>query len=168
MLAAGLFDDPLTKWTVIIAAILTIFYAVMRPKFRRKDPLDLSQKPAGHLAQQRQVEREMSNVLVELSDMARQITAQLDSRAAKLEALIEEADRRIAQLQSPHDARSAPSSPAPPPPRPSRPPPDERYQSIYDLADQGMDIRQIAQQLGQPRGEIELILALRERAGSES
>lgn len=76
--------DPFTKWAVIALAMLTIVYAVIRPWFRRKDPLD--RPPAfSSLAQQRSVERQMQNVLVDLSEMARQITAQLDTRAAKLE-----------------------------------------------------------------------------------
>ena len=41
----------------------------------------------------------MQNVLVELSNMARQITSQLNTRAAKLELLLQEADQKIAQLQ---------------------------------------------------------------------
>ena len=41
-------------------------------------------KPAS-LASQCAVERDMSHLLVEMSEMARQITAQLDTRAAKFE-----------------------------------------------------------------------------------
>jgi hypothetical protein len=156
---ASLFDDPMTKWTVICAVILTIIYAVFRSGYRKKDPLNRSSAPVGHLAQQRAVEREMSNVLVELSEMARQITAQLDSRAARLEALIQEADQKIARLS---EAPPAGESLRPgPPPQQMPPPPDSRHQMIYDLADQGLTPRDIAARLRQPSGEIELILALR-------
>ena len=91
--------DQATKWFFIVMAIITIVYAAMRPLLRKKDPLD--KPPAfASLAQQRSVDRQMQNVLVELSEMARQITAQLDTRAAKLEALIREADQRIAAMKS--------------------------------------------------------------------
>ena len=85
MMALPLLDlDPATKWAVILLSVLTILYAAFRSFFRKKDPLD--KPPAfGSLAQQRSVERQMQNVLVEMSEMARQITAQLDTRAAKLE-----------------------------------------------------------------------------------
>lgn len=147
--------DPFTKWAVIALAMLTIVYAVIRPWFRRKDPLD--RPPAfSSLAQQRSVERQMQNVLVDLSEMARQITAQLDTRAAKLEALIREADEKIAAMKSP---------PSAPPPRaePAAPelPGDPRHAQVYALADQGRSSNEIAQQLHRPSGEIELILALR-------
>src|SRR5207253_3555095 len=82
-------DQNTTTWAVIIMAVLTIAYAVMRPRFRKKDPLETGGGgPRMTLSQQRGVEREMSNLLVELSEMARQITAQLDTRAAKLDMLI--------------------------------------------------------------------------------
>jgi hypothetical protein len=149
--------DPFTKWAAVGLAIFTIMYVVIRPWFRKKDPL--SKPPAfASLAQQRSVEREMQNVLVELSKMARQITAQLDTRAAKLEALIREADEKIAAM------KSAPASPAFAPlidvPE-SRPPSDPRHAQVYALADQGRNSMEIAQQLNRPSGEIELILALR-------
>jgi hypothetical protein len=165
-LAASMFDDPMTKWTAICASILTIVYLIYRSGHRKKDPLNRPAVPVSHLAQQRAVEREMSQVLVELSEMARQITAQLDSRAARLEALIQEADQKIARLNGqtpengPHMMIQPPKPAAPPPPA------DSRYQAIYDLADQGLTPRDIAARLEQPRGEIELILALRAKIES--
>lgn len=165
-LAANPFDDPVTKWMVICAVVLTLIYAVFRSGFRKKsDPLEHAS--GGRLSQQRAIEREMSNVLVELSEMARQITAQLDSRSAKLEVLIEEADRRIAKLNeaaadSPAGACAGQAASVAGEPVA---PVEARYQMIYDLADQALSVQQIARQLGRPRGEIELILALREKVG---
>ncbi len=134
---------------------------MIRPWFRKKDPL--SKPPAfASLAQQRSVERQMQNVLVELSDMARQITAQLDTRAAKLESLIREAEEKIAvmkSLQSPPGL--APPGFGPTVDSPQTPPSDPRHAQVYALADQGRSSMEIAQQLNRPSGEIELILALR-------
>jgi DNA-binding NarL/FixJ family response regulator len=157
--------DPVTKWAAIGLTIVTVMYAVIRPWFRKKDPL--SKAPAyASLAQQRSVERQMQNVLVELSDMSRQITAQLDTRAAKLEALIREADEKIAAMKSAQSSSAFPSafpaSTLPPlgdSPEPS--PGDPRHAEVYTLADQGRSSMEIAQQLNRPSGEIELILALR-------
>src|SRR5438552_16280851 len=53
------------QWIVYAVGALTIVYVVMRPSFRKKDPLANSGPKLG-LAQQRSVEREMSNLLVEL------------------------------------------------------------------------------------------------------
>jgi len=140
------------QWPIYALAAVTVLYVVFRPILRRKkDPLE--KLPTLSLTQQRTVEREMSNLLVEMSEMARQITAQLDTRAAKLQVLLDQADQKIAQLEEPgaHPAaQPASSSEA-----------DPRYREIYELAEQGRTPAEIAQQLARPRGEIELILALR-------
>jgi hypothetical protein len=151
--------DPVTKWAAIGLAIFTIMYVVIRPWFRKKDPL--SKAPAyASLAQQRSVERQMQNVLVELSDMSRQISGQLDNRAAKLEALIHEADEKIAAMKS-AIATSSPGLARMIDAPETRPPSDPRHAQVYALADQGRSSMEIAQQLDRPSGEIELILALR-------
>ena len=102
--------DPTTRWLMIIAAVLTILYAVMRPSRRKKDPLTRS-NASPTLASQRQVERDMNNLLVELSEMARQITGQLDTRAAKLQLLIAEADQKLAQLGAAGASTAIPERP---------------------------------------------------------
>jgi len=166
--------DPATTWIAISVGILTVVYVTfVRPLRKRKDkdPLERSRSHTG-LAQQRGVERDMSNLLVELSEMARQMTAQLDTRAAKLELLIKEADERIAALRSvgviPANSAVAGAlegviiearaslGPCLPEQRI-----DPRHAQVYDLADEGLSPPEIARQLDRPSGEIELILALR-------
>ncbi|MCY2951916.1 MAG: hypothetical protein NTU53_08055 [Planctomycetota bacterium] len=152
-------------WPVYALAAATIAYVILRPMFRKKkDPLE---KPLNFsLVQQRAVEREMSNLLVELSVMARQLTAQLDTRTAKLELLMQEADQKIAQLKQLTSGSASSSLPSlDPSPVSAEPSPaiDPRHAEVYMLADQGRTPAEIAQQLGRPRGEVELILALRPR-----
>lgn len=190
ILLNAIFDDPGTKWLAIGVAMLVLVYAVLRPMAKRKrDPLETA-RPGGSMSQQRSVEREMSNLLVELSEMARQVTGQLDTRSAKLEVLMKEADERIATLQqhcgaapmnhttpgvaSPfrqtaaeRDALMQPLDTPPPSPQlsPQESPEsqvDLRHAEIYALADQGRTPVDIATHLGRPSGEIELILALRQ------
>jgi hypothetical protein len=161
--------DQTSRWFVIGLAIVTILYAALRPLMRKKDPL--SKPPAfTSLAQQRSVERQMQNVLVELSEMSRQITAQLDTRAAKLEAMIREADEKIATLKALQGSAGGISSGAAPAPLspverggnlPADPIVDPSHAMVYALADQGRSQKDIAQELNRPSGEIELILALR-------
>ncbi|HEY2585315.1 MAG TPA: hypothetical protein VGI81_06080 [Tepidisphaeraceae bacterium] len=167
--------DPFQKWTLICAAGLTVIYVVMRPfKKKRKDPLV---RPGGalSLAGQREVERQMTELLVELEQMARQMTAQIDTRAAKLDLLIKEADEKIALLRKlAHGATPARLSTDPTVPSDGASPQtdvapglapaiDPRHAQVYELADAGLSARQIAQQLGRPNGEVELILAIRPR-----
>ncbi len=160
--------DATTRWMLIGAASLTILYAVMRPLRRKKDPL--ARPPLSSLSAQRSVEREMTALLVELSEMSRQITAQLDTRATKLELLIKQADERLAELKSATAARPAmpragevgiESSGDDATRERCTPALDPRHAEVYRLADEGRSSRQIAQQLGRPDGEVELILALR-------
>jgi len=141
-------------WMVIALAMFTIIYAVfLRPMMRqKKDPLA---RTPGYgrtsLSRQREVERQMETLLVELSDMARQITAQLDTRAAKLQELLRQADQAIAQM-----GRGTSPPAAEPETRD-----DHRHDDVYALADGGLNAGQIAQRLDRASGEVELILALR-------
>jgi len=184
-------------WLLIAVGAATILYAIFRPSMKKKkDPLARSPNK-NSLSQQRNVERQMESLLVELSEMARQITAQLDTRSAKLEALIQEADNRIAQLQQAaveapaHGeaiARSNGSSGVRPAGNESAAaesagsamqssaalaatmavepmPPNPQHAQVYALADLGTAATDIARQLNRPRGEVELILALRPRSG---
>lgn len=163
--------DPFQKWTLICAAGLTLVYVAMRPfKKRGKDPLARAAIPT--LAGQREVERQMTELLVELEQMARQMTGQLDTRANKLELLIKQADEKIALLHGAGHAIPAGSvaiaAMETAPGLPAALAADPRHLAVYDLADTGQSARQIAQQLGRPHGEIELILALRQRTTAAS
>lgn len=151
--------EPFQRWSILAAAAATIVYAVMRPWRKKKDPLARTPSPVS-LAGQRDVEKQMTELLVELEQMARQMTAQLDTRAARLEMLIKEADEKIRMLRAGNAALDATTSP---PARSSEvlSLPDPRHAEVYRLADQGLSASEIARQLGRPYGEIELILALR-------
>src|SRR5689334_19506265 len=162
------------QWSIIgVMVVATLYVAIIRPflKKKKKDPLSRSPSSA-RLAQERSVERQMQNLLVELSDMARQISAQLDTRTAKLELLIREADEKIAALQAAGGVLPTQSSTEPAAETsllvstPPEAPIDPRHAEIYALADQGRRPTEIAQQLGRPSGEVELILALRGEAAS--
>jgi hypothetical protein len=95
-------DASPTPWAVIALGILTLIYVVfVRPqqKKRRKDPL--AQMPGKTLlSQHRSMERDMTALLVEYEQMMRTMTAQLETRVAKLELLIGDADERIAALRA--------------------------------------------------------------------
>jgi hypothetical protein len=156
-------DDP-TKWILIAIGGLALAYVLLRPRLKKRDPL-ADTGPRFSLAQQRATEQSMQNLLVELADMSRQITAQLDTRSARLEALIEDADRKIEELRR---AQRSPAATAPlekdgalTPTQIEAAPIDPRHAEIYALSDGGKSVHDIAQQLDRPRGEIELILALR-------
>jgi hypothetical protein len=155
-----------TQWGVYALGALTIIYVVFRPslKKKKKDPL-ADAAPRLGLAQQRSVERQMQNLLVEMSEMARQITAQIDTRSARLEVLIGEADEKIAELRRLAEGEGPKVQVEMRPVlRQIAKAHDDRYEEIYGLADEGQSPQEIAGHLGKPRGEVELILALRAKA----
>ena len=189
-------QNPL-MWAGIAIGGVVILYTVLNPLRRKRKAADPLAKgpPSAGLAQQRSVERQMQNLLVELSEMARQITAQLDTRAAKLQALIDEADARLAALRA--TTASAPAEPPmfsratdaepvvpadevpmfrTPAPRPVDRSPTAAepaaaveptagpHDAVYALADRGRSAAEIARELDVPRGEVDLILALRSPA----
>ena len=180
--------DPATTWGAIAVGVLTIVYVVfVRPLRKKKDPLARPPASSGgkmNLSQQRSVERDMSNLLVEFAEMARQMTGQLDTRAAKLEALLREADEKLAALRAETGRGEPEDAPARAVDRGFHSPADEpadvqlvvasssaraatlaetdaRHAAVYALADDGHSAHDIARQLDRPSGEIELILALR-------
>src|SRR4051812_8523479 len=84
------------SWLLLGLSVCAVIYFTLRP--RKKDPL--SHTPfRTSLAQQKSLERDMQNVIVELSEMTRQMSAQLETRAAKLEQLMRDADAKLAELR---------------------------------------------------------------------
>lgn len=160
-----------TQWVVLLVGVLATLYLLMRGRMKKNaDPLE--RQPAMSVSQQRQIERDISNLMVEMLETARHMTAQLDTRAVRLEVLIKEADQRVASLKA-ATAQELPEVPVardaqpPTPAAESQPvekpetPPDPRHAEVYALADQGRTPHEIARHLNRPNGEVELILALR-------
>jgi hypothetical protein len=189
LLVGSIPDEQTYPILIGLGAVILIYLAVLRPKMRKKkDPLD--QPPArATMAQQRALERDMQTLLVEYEQMIRNMTSQLDTRAAKLELLIKEADEKLAALRAAnagsipaYSAASAESAAVAEPeaaaiaratdltPTPRRDPtgPDPRHAEVYALADQGLPARDVARRTGIPHGEIELMLNIRASSSKRS
>jgi len=122
---------------------------------------------------------DVEQVMLELDHLARQIHGRIDTRFAKLETVIRDADERIDTLS--RLLREAKGEPAvdvtlgeeatdDPPHTASRPTKvptsnatdmDSQQAVIYRLADSGLSAGQIAENVARNTGEVELILALR-------
>ncbi len=134
--------------------------------------------PVGNPLSMREITAEVQALLADLEETSRRLTAQLDNRYTRLEQLMAEADERIRKLEGLSRPTGNPQSPpvagvvadarqtlarlrhergAPPATD------DPAYQPVYSLADRGKSPREIAQELGRQPGEIELILALRQK-----
>jgi len=198
------------------------------PPSRAKHSSRTGVSPVGQVASlphgQSDAAREMIEWEVQVHDLVREMSGQMNSKMAALEHLVREADRAAARLEAalgkasrsregqaregqsregeapaePQGAgRLAPEDVSPltgpaqalrhptsqadalrPPaagdqphgrthgeddlsaPRPSR---QRRHEEVYTLADYGYDAAEIAQRVGTPVGEIELILSLRDK-----
>ncbi len=169
---------------VVVATTLVI--AATRRRIRRSqaDRVDSVQRRSADLHRSSQTTRDVEQVMIELDRLARDIHGRIDTRFAKLERVIRDADERIDQLaRLLREAEGgpalditvgdAPHTPAPlldseaPSPRVSASTSDKTtaasaaVRTIHQLADEGKPAVQIAATIGRPIGEVELILSLR-------
>lgn len=130
------------------------------------------------LQESQALQRDVADLTEKVAQQSDVMAQQWEVRTARLEALLAQADQRIAALEKAHAALPAaameakPASPAPrsplgAAPAPSRHPldaPATAHRDVYALADSGLTPVQIAQRLGTPTGQVELILNLRRAA----
>jgi len=98
---------------------------------------------------------QIHTVMRDAEELAGLLAGQIDRQAARLERLITEADARIRRLE-----RIEAATPRPPTREPAV---DPLNQQVYEMADEGLPAVDIARQLNQHTGKVELILALRQR-----
>jgi hypothetical protein len=136
---------------------------------------------------------ELATLVRQLDELSRRVEGRLEAKVAALEQSIHNADQRIAALSTLLKAAQSAGVQLESGRKPDgtssssqrsdvadlrseigrgRPPAssflDPRTRRIYELADQGRTALQIAQELGQRVGEVELILNLRETAHDAS
>ncbi len=123
----------------------------------------------------RGVRGDLEDLMVEIEQLAKRFGNQLDAKTIELEDLLRKADQRLAQLErmleqaeegaNANLSNSPNTSPVALTDTVSEPEPelpdDPLARSVYKLADDGIEPPDIAQQLGEHIGKVELILALR-------
>ena len=176
-------DFGITSTQLALLAALVVVIAFTLANARRKvrqrgpSPSEYAREQIARLKDQQGVKGDLEQLLVEVHEAARRLNAQMDTKAARLEALIRDADERLTRLQrtahvtAPDQEPNAPQSSQ----ESARldvlvgdgAPPDEDRQEtdpvrlrILELAREGRGPVQIAQDTGVPPGEVELILAL--------
>lgn len=174
------------QWVLMAAGMAIIIWVMLRLQWKRQR----RSPEEGPVAQMREtlLDRQAEGQrAAEVAEVVRDMAARLETRAARLEALLDQADERIEKLearvaanglsQSMHAARPSarpaaqpggngqPMDPWDDEPAPSPPgrsdASDPLHQEVYDLADEGHTPLAIARRLDQQVGTIELILALR-------
>lgn len=155
-----------------IGVALMAFCVVVWLQQRRGQPGRPPLTPHEELERARQtrgLEKDLTQLTAEIEEMTRRFTAELDSRTTHLEQLIQQAETRIAtlrELTSAGPVAARPGAAAPgrtPAPAPAPDIPDDPLaRLVYRLADKGVPAPDIARQLNEHIGKVELILALRQ------
>ncbi|MGD2111244.1 MAG: hypothetical protein PVI86_17845 [Phycisphaerae bacterium] len=192
LLADGGARDADFSQLVVLGLAVVCLTAVMVSTWRR---IRTSQKQPPHTARERFAQqkeehravRDVEQVMLELDQLSRDIHGRLDTKLARLETVIRDADDRIERLgalltgsgrrgaeshvdvvldeeapEHQNGSASAVGSSVPAPAQPSGAAEVRKRQAVvYRLADEGQTPIDIARKLGQPVGEIELMLALR-------
>ncbi|UCD27356.1 MAG: hypothetical protein JSV03_09510 [Planctomycetota bacterium] len=157
--------DGLFPLALVFIAVFFLLSSLWRRQRKRNRELERDsqiRKAAAPVSAESNITRDLEDLLVELQELSRRISADIDTKFAKLEAAIRDADRRIAVLNrlDRHmvDETSVNSQEAGDH--------EARHAVIYELADAGFTPVQIAKDLGKSPGEVELILNLRKQADS--
>lgn len=141
-LAASVLTQALPPILIVAGAALLLWAIWRRPKAAGAEG---GRSPVA--AQQVQA------VMRDAEELAGLLAGQMERQAARLERLLGEADARIRQLERLNAGRPPPRDPAV----------DPLNQQVYELSDEGLPPVEIARQLNQQTGKVELILALRQR-----
>ncbi|QDU70298.1 hypothetical protein [Mucisphaera calidilacus] len=155
-----------------IAGILFIIMGLynLRAK-KRRSPQKPARDQLEELKQRKAVKDDLTRVMIEVEELTRRFSSQIDAKTIKLERMIQEAEVRIDQLrqlqqQQPTQTPDQPLSPGNQTPDPAEttsptPPMTDLRNAVHQLADDGLDPIAIAEKLDEHVGKIELILALR-------
>lgn len=184
-LASIMGEVSLGQWLAVATmalGLLAVAWAIRRSSRARAESDRMAALPAGErleaIRRREEERRALEAVASDAEELGRQLAADLDTRAERLERLIVEADRRIRRLEAVGGAgaadgvrarAAAPGAYVEAGPGPAARPAmlddtlDPLSRQIYALADQGLKPVEIAGRLEQHTGKVELILALRPR-----
>jgi len=177
----GTIENILAPVLMVVGVILLGFILIgsVRGKIARRQ--EATPSPREHIERVKGLAGGQENVYAanaELLQIAQRLAGQLDAKAERLQQLMNEAERRAAALQALLEETDA-SSFGPlvgegggegvaggplgriGPPSAAALPADPLTTTVYELADAGHDPVQIARQLDEQVGKVELILALR-------
>jgi len=105
-------DNGLALLVIMLCLVMLSVAMLRRSQQRQATARQVAREQVARLRDQRELHQSMDDLLVQLEEVSRRVSAQVDTRFAKLEAVIREADERIARLEQLF-ADSAPRKAAP-------------------------------------------------------
>ncbi len=132
---------------IVIVGFVVYLTAV---RYRRRGVSERQIEQGEAESGEQELRRTMERLLLELEELSREISGRIDTKMKTLEVLIRQADERIQALEGamPEGGKSIREAAS-------------RYKEIYELADSGTSLEEIASRTGIQSGEVELILSLR-------
>lgn len=154
-------------WDLILLSGLVMVIAALMIKLRKRSKrVDREGPPREQLERVRQqsaMRGDLEHLMVEIEQLAKRLGTQLDAKTLHLEKTMREAEKVIARLESVKQTGapdvSTPAQSVTASAFESEIDPFTR--SVCELADQGLAPKDIANQLNEHIGKVELVLALR-------
>ena len=151
-----------------VVGLTLLLRSTRRRLVRSRSPGGESRCAPTDLQGEYEATRDVEAVMAELDQLSRQIHGRLDTKLARLEAVVRDADERIDRLsrllresggRETIDITLEREDPTDPPSLAGVD--DSPHAAVYRLADAGRSPVEIAQEVDRTTGEVELILALR-------
>ncbi len=98
------------SWTplLLVFGAVAIMMMILRRNYRPTGTVrEVARDNMTRLKEQREVRDTMDTLLIELEEVSRQVAAQIETRFAKLEVAIRDADARVAELRALAEAEGA-------------------------------------------------------------
>ncbi|WP_428387165.1 hypothetical protein [Mucisphaera sp.] len=167
-----------------ILFIIMSLYSFSRRR-QKQGPAVSARDQLEGLKERKRLRDDLGTLMLEVEELTRRFSAQIDAKTLRLERMIQEAEIRIDQLQrlekqlgqppanlslaeTDQEATGVQASAATAsesgPSASGETPMQTLTRSVHELADDGLDARQIAEKLDEHLGKIELILNLRTTA----
>ena len=130
MILLGEWDDMtkgLLSLLMMLSAVAIMLIMLRRHQFRGATRRDVAREQLANLREQGRLHQSMDDLLIQLEEVSRRVSAQVDTKFAKLEQVVRDADVRIARLErllGKHEGdRSTTRAPAAQPSMPPTTPP---------------------------------------------
>lgn len=169
LLAAGSISNGQVALLAVVAVLtaLTLLAGARRRRDGGPSPKAYAREQVARIKEERAVQAEVTDVMLQLEQLAKEVNAQLDTKFVKLERVIADADDRIARLE--RLLRQATGSPTIDTTvddsgdvhgRVADPNRDSWRERALQLHHEGRSASQIARLLDRSVGEVELLVAL--------
>jgi hypothetical protein len=141
--------EPQTAIYAGLALIVGSFLMSRLARARARTNVPDPRRRLEELREQKGIEDDLQELVLEIQELTRKNIAILDTKIRILQQLIVDADARIQALRG-----ELPSAGG-------KPQKTALHQKVYEMADRGLDAHLIGRELGMERGEVDLILGLR-------